>query len=786
MRRVTASIIAIMLASAMVGVGFPLAEPASALAADPKVAIVHSTITKNATYPGLNLGGPTYDSRVADTKAALESEFTSVTQIGDAALRSLSTLENYDVIVAPRLLALDSQQRQTIRAYIARGGGVVASFGMGRWDYVAGRSPNQYEPLISLWQFSDSWDMSRVWEWGELSEPMQVKFANDPLTYANYDVVGKSPSTHQILSWTSADLGGGTLKLDAKQADYNELVWAMPSNSTVKVLATYQNATTNSSGYPANNTIAGWAAEYYLGRMVYFGFQLHDMARSSYYTEDTLASKRLLLNSVRWAGAGNTYGHVVKKPTLSGNAWFTRGKLYIDETVKNEGTVQLRGKMRIYIYKPNGALFYSGVAKNQDIPLPTKSSYTYKSWQPSIGTSHQSGTWTIKMTYEYFDYFNGGTVTTTRYLFMSSTGTSMKMIGHGTQAWPSGSIGGLYGSEIAGTSRYDTGIELSKTGFPAGVSPSRAVILATGKNYPDALAAAPLAGKLDAPTLLVPPTGLTANLKTELARLYSGEPSATIYVMGSAGAVPDSVVQEAVQTLVGDSGNSISVPGDVAVVRLAGGSRYATAAKIAEAVGTPSAGPYADTVIIASGEKYADALAISPTASSLQIPILLVRKSVVPDEVSQALQNMGASHAIIVGGTGVVSTTVESWLESNGHRVNGRPDNSTDPDTRLHGQSRYDTGLACLDFSVGAAGFDDSSLYVATGTKWPDALALAGLAGKDGTPALLLNGSEIGYSPTVAKYLVGRKAVAPNVTYVGGAGAVNDYVRGQVTAALDK
>ena len=110
---------------------------------------------------------------------------------------------------------------------------------------------------------------------------------------------------------------------------------------------------------------------------------------------------------------------MIKRPELSANAWFTRGKLYIDQTVKNSGNVQLRGRMMVRVYNPSGGLVYSGTAKNQAIPLPPGGSYTYKSWQPSLGTP-ALGTWRIQLAYEYYDYFRGGTVTTTRDRFAPS------------------------------------------------------------------------------------------------------------------------------------------------------------------------------------------------------------------------------------------------------------------------------------------------------------------------------------------------------------------------------
>ena len=71
-------------------------------------------------------------------------------------------------------------------------------------------------------------------------------------------------------------------------------------------------------------------------------------------------------------------------------------------------------------------------------------------------------------------------------------------------------------TRLGGVDRYLTAIEISQEFFNPGVE---RVYLATGANFPDALAAAPAAGLNGAPLLLVPPTGLTPALVEELTRL---------------------------------------------------------------------------------------------------------------------------------------------------------------------------------------------------------------------------------------------------------------------------
>jgi putative cell wall-binding protein len=89
-------------------------------------------------------------------------------------------------------------------------------------------------------------------------------------------------------------------------------------------------------------------------------------------------------------------------------------------------------------------------------------------------------------------------------------------------------------SRVAGSDRYASSVALSKTLFPNGAS---VAYIATGKNFPDALAGGPLAGSAKAPMLLVPGGCITNVVRSELERLgVSG-----IVLLGGPGAVSGGV-----------------------------------------------------------------------------------------------------------------------------------------------------------------------------------------------------------------------------------------------------
>lgn len=150
------------------------------------------------------------------------------------------------------------------------------------------------------------------------------------------------------------------------------------------------------------------------------------------------------------------------------------------------------------------------------------------------------------------------------------------------------------GTRIAGPDRYATSLAIAQTYFPT----AKNVFVATGTNFPDALAAGPWAAAQQAPILLVG-SQITSEQQAYLQQL--GSPSITI--LGGAGAVSEQV--EAQLTQFG------------AVQRISGANRYETAAKIALQFGK------AGKLYLATGTGFADALAGGALAAQEGVPIML-------------------------------------------------------------------------------------------------------------------------------------------------------------------
>lgn len=291
---------------------------------------------------------------------------------------------------------------------------------------------------------------------------------------------------------------------------------------------------------------------------------------------------------------------------------------------------------------------------------------------------------------------------------------------------------------VAGTSRYDTAAKISAKNY---ATPQSTVYIATGQNFPDALAGAALAGRDGAPLILVPTTGtLPAVVVTELQRLNPD----TIVIFGGTGAVSDSMKSQ-IQS---------AVPGAV-VSRIFGASRYDTAAQISALSYAPSQ----PKVYVATGQNFPDALAGAALAGRDGAPLILVPTTgTLPAVVVTELQRLAPTDIVIFGGTGAVSASISSQIQT------AVPDATI---SRVSGASRYATAAL---ISAGNYSSGQAKVYVSTGQNFPDALAGAALAGRDGAPLLLV--PTTGTLPAAVVNELQRLAPTSIVIF-GGTGAVS-------------
>ena len=194
---------------------------------------------------------------------------------------------------------------------------------------------------------------------------------------------------------------------------------------------------------------------------------------------------------------------------------------------------------------------------------------------------------------------------------------------------------------LAGATRYATAAAISRDAFPQGVP---VAYVATGENFPDALAGVAAAGSGGGPVLLTKPNELPAETAAELGRLRP----ARIVVLGGT-----SVISGAVAGAL----DRYATAGGV--TRLSGANRYSTAVDVSRETFDAS-----DVVFVATGSNFPDALGGGPVAGSVPGPLLLVPGSSVPSEVASEIRRLGPERVVILGGTSVVSSGVQAQLES--------------------------------------------------------------------------------------------------------------------------
>lgn len=196
------------------------------------------------------------------------------------------------------------------------------------------------------------------------------------------------------------------------------------------------------------------------------------------------------------------------------------------------------------------------------------------------------------------------------------------------------------------------------------------------------------------------------------------------------------------------------------VARIAGPDRYATAAAISAA----SFAPGVPVVYIATGTKYPDALAGAVPAALAAGPVLLVSGPTIPYAVSTELTRLAPGRIVILGGTSVVSASVQAALASY----------TAGTVTRIAGADRYETAAA-----ISAASFAPGVpiAYVATGEKFPDALAGAVAAALGPGPMILVPGETI---PRVVATELGRLKPA-RIVVLGGTSVVSASVQATLT-----
>lgn len=206
-------------------------------------------------------------------------------------------------------------------------------------------------------------------------------------------------------------------------------------------------------------------------------------------------------------------------------------------------------------------------------------------------------------------------------------------------AYTTGSV-----TRIGGPDRYEVAANISRSTFAPGAP---VAYIATGLNFPDALAGAAAGAVRKGPVLFVDPTQPTLPAATaeELARL---QPQ-SIAALGGSAVVPEALLA------------ALDAYTDGPITRLTYGTdRYGTAVAVSRATFPSGAG----TVYVATGLNFPDALAAATMAGQAPGPVLLVTASAVPTVTALEIIRLNPRRIVILGGTGVVGEWVKAALRA--------------------------------------------------------------------------------------------------------------------------
>ncbi|SHN79467.1 cell wall-binding repeat-containing protein [Desulfitobacterium chlororespirans] len=291
----------------------------------------------------------------------------------------------------------------------------------------------------------------------------------------------------------------------------------------------------------------------------------------------------------------------------------------------------------------------------------------------------------------------------------------------------------ILSDRISGSDRYETSANIAEMGWTA----SDYAILASGENYPDALCAAPLAAKFDAPILLTSKNKLEEETKGQFSYLNVKK----VIIVGGEGVI-SAKVEQSIKNL------------GIEVSRAAGLNRYETSLLVAKMMGN------FDEAVIATGEDFADILSIAPIAAQKGMPILLTPGNSLSKNLKDILSTQ-ARKTYVLGDISILSDAVVNQLPA---------------PQRLGGSNRYDANTQIIQYF--ANDLDLSTCYAATGEAYPDALSGSVLASLSKSPVLLVKKP----LPSGTEKLIENNASRiQKIVAFGGTGAVSDSLLESLT-----
>ena len=249
-------------------------------------------------------------------------------------------------------------------------------------------------------------------------------------------------------------------------------------------------------------------------------------------------------------------------------------------------------------------------------------------------------------------------------------------------------------TRYGGADRYATSLLIAEAVAADAGGSLDSVVIVSGRSWTEAVVAASIAGRLEAPVLMTPPDELRDDALEFLRRVGVSD-----VLLVSAGA------DARTRSISSPAASALEAAG-LDVEWLGGADQYATGVEVARRAGTAgSLGDFGPTAIVASGEVFADALVAGPLSAKGRHPVLLSPKASLDSGVESYLSESGIRHVVLMGGTAALSPAVENSIDSLGIAV-----------SRMSGATRYDTAIKTARFMAEHSGdscFDGSAVGLA-------------------------------------------------------------------------
>lgn len=294
------------------------------------------------------------------------------------------------------------------------------------------------------------------------------------------------------------------------------------------------------------------------------------------------------------------------------------------------------------------------------------------------------------------------------------------------------------------------------------------LVIAWGDNFPDALSAVSLGYEI----LITKTATLPESIRQEILRIMPSR----IIVIGGRNSVSDQVISE-LENIAGTAtaedlekitGGRTEESSDRKLVyqpkveRCSGLTRYETALEILKQYGFNST---SRTLIVTTGENFADALSIAPYAAKTHSPVLLCRNGKLNDSARKVLESLRGrcTRLLLIGAENVVSGEVEKLGKKLGMEV-----------IRLAGNNRYETCAKVVEYELSAnVGLSAEHFSVAVGTNFPDALIAGTITANNGSVLFLVDSKTEKWSRELALIRKNRELISEDyIFYIYGAEAV--------------